>query len=92
MNCISSNTKSIACDLNHTYQDTTLWNPACNKLTPRDGARILHEWGPVYQPNCFHEKQIKIMFILCTSTYCTVVKHNNFDTHDPQLSTQQVSN
>ena len=32
------------------------------------------------------------MFILCTNTYCTVVKHNNFDTQDPQLITHQVKN
>jgi hypothetical protein len=64
---------------NHVYQAV---NCMCCK---QDGAKILHEWGPVYQPNCFHEKQIKIMIILCTSTYYTVVKHN-FDTHDPQLT------
>ena len=76
MNCISC---CIACDINDTYQDTILWNPAYKPGFYMSGGR--------YQPNCFHEKQIKIMFILCTSTYCTVVKRKNFDTHDPQLST-----
>ena len=47
MNCISCNTKNIACDLNHTYQDTILWNPTCNKLTPKN--RLSKKHQPIQQ-------------------------------------------